>query len=334
MRKFFINLVCFSILPFFIIGTFIYFYIKRDVYQDFGTHKNYSWKYYYQPLGDVSTKKLLNSSIQYNSFIFGSSRTCSLHACYLQKKISNSSFFHYANWNETVGGVYAKMNLLDSLGYRMDNVFIFFDTDGTFANDGKCHDDYYLLTNESRFDYYFNHLKDFIPPNLDSTKFKLLFFNEVNKEAFPNWESDIRTNDSNHNCSDSTISSYGYQEFGKNYIDKIDSLKRTGFLYSRSKKELFIEKQISPYEYTMMFKICNLLKKHKSHYYIVITPLYDQLKFDAMDMQLIKNVFGDNVYDFSGINRITDNECNYPDKKHFLPYVSKTIVDSIINSRQ
>jgi len=42
-------------------------YINRDVYEDFGHHKNYSWKYNFQGLGDISTKKLLQSSLPYNS---------------------------------------------------------------------------------------------------------------------------------------------------------------------------------------------------------------------------------------------------------------------------
>jgi hypothetical protein len=322
MRKFIIRLVFFLSIIFFPIITL---YIERDVYSDFGYHKNYSWKYFFQQLGDISTKKLLNSSINYNSFIFGSSRSTSLSACYLQKKIRNSRFFHYAAWNETIGGIYAKLKLLDSLGYRLDNIIIYFDTDMTFFGDGKCQpSDHYLLTNKNKYLYYYDHFQEFIAfPTYD--KIKILLGYKVNGEIFPNWESDIVTNDSNSTCSESFLNKYGADT-------RINSLKEDGFLYKRTKSEKFKAIQISPYEENVLIKIKDILKKHKSKYYIVITPLSDQLKFNTADMQIIKKIFDNNVYDFSGINKITDNKYNYPDVKHFKPYISKYIIDSIIEN--
>src|SRR6185369_17091608 len=125
MKRFVVNTICFfGILLLAVIPPTL-LYIERDVYSDFGNYKNYSWKYNFQGLGDISTKKLINSSIAYNSFIFGSSRSAELYACYLNKKIKNARFFHYANWYETIGGIYAKLKLLDSLKYHLDNVIIY-----------------------------------------------------------------------------------------------------------------------------------------------------------------------------------------------------------------
>jgi len=81
MKKFILNLIKFLFLPIFITSVLIYFYIYRDVYKDFYVYKNYSWKYSFQALGDLSTKKLLNSKEKYNSFIFGSSRSVSVYGC-------------------------------------------------------------------------------------------------------------------------------------------------------------------------------------------------------------------------------------------------------------
>jgi hypothetical protein len=60
------------------------------------------------------------------------------------------------------------------------------------------------------------------------------------------------------------------------------------------------EKQISNYEETLLVRIEKLLKKHRAEYYIIITPLYDQLKFNTSDSQIIKKIFNDNVYIFPG----------------------------------
>lgn len=330
MKKFILKILSFCSIPFLIITVITCLYIKRDVYSDFGYHKNYSWKYLFQQLGDISTKKLLNSSTNYNSFIFGSSRSTNVYACYLQKKIKNSRFFHYATWSETIGGIYAKLKLLDSLAYSIDNAFIYFDTDYTFKNDDKWHhSDHYLLTNENKFTYYWKHYRTFFS-FLDENKIKILLGYKVSGAIFPNWESDYETNDSNHICSDSILMEYGKIELSEEFMNKISSLKKSGFLFKRSELQRFKEKQISSNEEDVMIKIKEIFEKHATKYYIAITPLYDQLKFNISDIQIIKKIFDVNVIDFSGINEVTNKDYNYPDRIHFLPYVSKNIIDSLI----
>jgi hypothetical protein len=324
--KFFFPLVCFILL----IG---FYYAKRDIYLDFGPYKNYSWKYSYQSLGDISTKKLLQSPVKYNSFIFGSSRSVGLYACYLQKKINKSQFFHYANWNETIGGIYAKMRLLDSLGLPFNNVFIYLDTDYTFDNEGICNNnDHYLLTGDNKYVYYLKHFRSFIPPLLDIDKLKILAGLKVTG-VYPNWTSDLVTNDSNRLCGDDVLDHYDDTKMDKSYAHKIDSLKASGFLYKRPNKQLYKPNQISNSEVKILDKILALLHKHKAHYYVVLTPLYDQLKFSEKDSQILKTEFGNNLYDYSGINSITNDESNYPDKRHFLPYISKVMVDHILSNQ-
>jgi hypothetical protein len=307
-------------------------YVERDVYEDFGYHKNYSWKYNFQGLGDIATKKLLQSSKPYNSFIFGSSRSAELYACYLNKKIDHSCFFHYANWFETIGGIYAKLRLLDSLKYNIDNVVIYLDTDGTtFKDEGRISPtEHYLLTNQSRANYCFTHYKMFFSA-LTLDKMKILLGLKVTGMVFPNWESDPITNDHRHICSDRILEEYGKTEMDQAYVRKIDSLKRIGVLFKRSNLTYKNkERQISFSEEKVLLKIKGLLKKHNTNYYIVITPLYDQMKFDCIDMQILGSIFGRNLYDFSGVNEITNNEYNYLDGLHFRPCISKQMIDSIL----
>jgi hypothetical protein len=330
MRKFIFKALYFASPLIIIILISSLLYIKRDVYADFGHKKNYSWKYSFQQLGDISTKKLLSLSTDYNSFIFGSSRTTGVYACYLQKKIPNSKFYHYACWNETIGGIYEKMRLLDSLGYKIDNVIVYFDTDVTFKNDGKCQSsDHYLLTKEKKSKYILNHYKTFFS-GLNLERFKILLGYQVEGEIFPNWESDLNTNDPDHTCTDSIIDSYGDLIEDEMYYHKIDSLRACGFLYDRPNVQSFKEKQISNFETNVLLDLKGLFYKHHTNYRIVITPLYDQLKFDPSDLQTIRNCFGENVYDFSGKNEITKNIYNYALREHFQNYISKNILDSII----
>jgi hypothetical protein len=330
MKKFLTGILYFFCPPFFLMTGL---YIKSDVYMDFGKYENYSWKYYYQSLGDISTKKLLSSSVKYNSFIFGSSRATSLYACYLQKEIPNSAFFHYANWSEPIGGIYDKIKLLDSMGYKLDNVFVYLDTDYSFFNEGKGQKEHYLLANENKYVCYLKHYKTFFFSTLDFNKLKILFGFRPDLESFPNSKSDKETNDPFHVCSDSVINSYGNSPFTKLYLHRMDSLKKTGFFYSRPKSEIVKDPQVSLGEKAIMKKIREIFNKHHTKYYIIITPLYDQMKFNSSDRQAINEFFGKkNVFDFSGINEITSNEYNYHDLKHFQPYVSKNMVDSILKN--
>ena len=191
MRRFFIRLLFFIALPALIITLYTGFYIKRDIYLDFGPYKNYSWKYYYQSLGDLSTKKLLNSPVKYNSFLLGSSRITGLYACYLQKQIKNSRFFLYANWDETIGGIYAKLHLLDSLGYKLDNVIMYMDSDDIFSENGDCKpNDHYLLIHENKYFNLWKHYWSMVPIPFDLAKSKIILgFTPTGKE-FPDWEAD------------------------------------------------------------------------------------------------------------------------------------------------
>jgi hypothetical protein len=333
MRIFLKTLGIFLIFPAIIFILALLIYIKHDVYADFGNHKNYNWKYYFQQLGDISTKKLLNNStIEYNSFVFGSSRSTSIYACYLQKKIPGSQFFHYGNWNETVGGIYAKLHLIDSLGLSIDNVFIYFDTDYTFRGDGKCSPaDHYLLTKNSKFSYLKRHFNSFYK-NFSVDKLRIILGLKVEGKVYPNKLSDVHTNDYNHICSPEIIDGYGDVNTSQVFIQKIDSLKASGFLYTRSDSVIYNEKMISDTEALVLKKMLSIFKKHNTNYTIVITPVYDQHKFNAEDSVLLYSLFGENIHDFSGINKITQNEYNYPDRKHFQPYITKMIIDSVIKN--
>jgi len=305
-------------------------YLEKDVYSDFGKKDNYSWKYSFEPLGDINTKKLLASSYKYNSFVFGSSRSISLSACYLQKKIANSKFFHYANWNESIGGVERKLILLDSLGYKIDNAVIYIDNDYTFANDYyTLAEEHYRLTHEAKSKYLAKHYKSYII-HFSLDKLKILAGLRPSGKVFPNWESDLTTNDPNQICNDSTVSVYGKINQSKPFIRMIDSLNNIGFLYQRNAKQQFAKNQIFEQQKKSLNNIKRIFEKHKTKYYVIITPLYDQQKFSINDYGLLLGYFQKNLYDFSGINEITNNIYNYPDRKHFQSYVSKSIIDSVI----
>jgi hypothetical protein len=110
----------------------------------------------------------------------------------------------------------------------------------------------------------------------------------------------------------------------------IDSLKRQGVFYDRPDVQKYEDIQISPGEQKTLIGIKQIFDKHNTMYNIIITPLYDQSKFNRKDRDLIVSLFPGRVVDFSGKNEITEDVYNYPDRKHFQPYIMKNILDSII----
>ncbi len=330
MEQFIKRIISFILPGIGLFGILALLYFRVDPYADFGVKSNYSWKYYFQQLGDLSTKKLVNSSADYNSFIFGSSRTTGIYACYLQERIPGSRFFHYAHWGETIGGINQKIKLLDQRGYDLNNVIIYLDTDVSFEGEGKCRPaDHYLLTGQKQVKTQLKHFKSFFT-NMDVDQLKILLGMRVSGEVFPNWHSDPETNDPTQVCTDSLLQHYAEVLQTPAHIRSIDSMKQAGFLYERPAQQSYLEPQISPAEKNYLYEIKSTFDQHNTHYYVVITPLYDQHKFALEDLQILRECFGDRLYDFSGISDISNNLYNYPDRKHFQPYISKMILDSII----
>jgi hypothetical protein len=308
----------------------LYFYVKTDVYDDFGSNKTLAWNYNFQQLNDISTKKLLTTNQTYNSFVFGSSRSCSVYGCYLQTKLPSSKFFHYANWNETIGGILAKLQYLDAKGYDLKNIMVYIDTDYTFDGEGKLSPmDHYLITKESKFKYYYDHLISFFS-NFDADKLKILVGKGEQTGSFVNRKLDQVTNDFNHECSADEIRKYQYVQSDEEFKQRMDSLKKSGFMYERHKAQQYKSPQISEEEEVMIEQIATLLEKHHSKYFVVLTPLYDQQKLNNRDFGILKKYFKNNIYDFSGKNKYTEDYYNYPDRIHFQNYISKEIIDSVV----
>ncbi|GEM_PF-1186102 len=70
----------------------------------------------------------------------------------------------------------------------------------------------------------------------------------------------------------------------------------------------------------MLQEVKRILETSKINYKVVISPLYEQMKFSNQDYAILKNLFRNNLYDFSG-------------KKIPLPNQKQTITKRVILSR-
>ena len=62
----------------------------------------------------------------------------------------------------------------------------------------------------------------------------------------------------------------------------------------------------------------------------MISPLYDQVKFNPEDLSVLQEVFGHNqVFDFSGVNEFTTSKYNYYETSHYRPHVANEIMKKV-----
>jgi hypothetical protein len=281
--------------------------------------------------GDVSTKTFLNKRkiYHYDSFIFGSSRSCATRSREWKKYLKkNNQPFSYGSWNEQLIGIYKKILLIDSLKDSINNAIIIIDVDKTFANLGynPIMDEHYLISGISKFEYY---KKDFInflqSPELIIESIDYYTFHKRRKYMKGFVDPQLGRLDP-INCdwsvnADSII-----------FLDSAEYYKNSkSAFYERPINQIYSDQLINKQMQEQLKAIAQIFKEHKTNYKIIISPLYDQIKINPTDYKLLQSIFNpENIYDFSGINDITNNMYNYnKDAYHYRnrtgDYLLKTL---------
>lgn len=330
MTSFLKKIILYSI-PFLVLITC---YVVTDPFQNVFYRKVYYFDIMMLARGNASTKVFLQNKdkYHYDSFIFGSSRstahTGKKWATYLSKE---NVPFSFGAWNESIEGVYRRLNLIDSLKCPVKNAFIVIDIDRMFSKSDTLkasdfEDDHYLISEKSRFNYYMHDFLAYLNnPKLILTSIDYKIFKKQRDymEGFIGMkESDMDaiTNDWEVN-SEKKINADS-----ANYYN-IAAAK----FYERPKDQRFSKKLISTNKLNYLNKIEAIFKKHHTNYKIVIAPLYDQIKINKEDLSTLWDVFGkQNVYDYSGINSITNNKYNYHnDVVHYRKKIGDLIFHEI-----
>jgi hypothetical protein len=134
---------------------------------------------------------------------------------------------------------------------------------------------------------------------------------------------------------------YNHYRYNDLFVNRVNNIKNAdpGFqknqFYKRNMTQKFSQKAIYEKQHIFLLEIIRILRKHKCNYKIIINPLYDQLKLSESDYQLIEQIFGKkNIYDFSGINYITNDVDNFDDVLHFKPKIGNLILKQIYTDRK
>lgn len=331
LRKFILSVAKFSIvvLAFFLILLCVYIY--KDPFKAIRDYDDYSMSRVAVNRDHISTETFLKNhqQQQYNSFLLGSSRVLAISIDKWKDKIGldNSPYMFDAS-RETVYGIHSKLQFLDSKGTKLDNVIIFLCRDHSFQD---YHDDvwhltikHYATSGQNKILYHLEYFKSFL--NLEFLKnyidweynqvFKLHMYKHIQQfcNSYDTISNELFLTDYDRNLKENEVKYYNriIHAMTAERSAQIDSLSRIDYDNKKMLKEIKM-----------------ILKKHNSDYRIVLSPLFEQIKYHPEDMKLLQQLFGSNLYDFTGANSITNDYHNYYETSHFKKHIGDTILNTL-----
>jgi len=281
----------------------------------------------------VSTETFVNNypKFKYDSYIFGNSRSMYFHISDWQKHIHSTGCFHFDASGETLYGIERKFQFLHDRGVVIKNALLVIDQSvcANTRNMGEAHlfrkDP--LLSGEKKIDFQTNCLKAFFDIKFLTAYISLLFTHRVSKKA----TDDLLLNTVSEHY-DETTNELSFPLYDSIIEKNKDSFyrPRANVFYIRDTARKYANQTIKDEQKKLFYNIKRILDEDQTTYRVVISPLYDQVKFDSTDLKILFSIFGESdVYDFSGINEITQNKYNYYENSHYRPFIANRIMDSI-----
>ncbi len=270
----------------------------------------------------VSTELYLRNkdTYHYNSFVFGSSQASGLNTYTWKMYLPDSaSTFLFQAWGENITGVKQKIEWLDGIGARIDNVLIMIDMPGAFTKDQITYDalsmKHYALSKDPEWLYHAREYYNFIqkPSSwIDYTKQKInrqgeaLSYDSVTNDFFvdnaQNYEA-IPKQDSLSQCTEQTRRNF----FLRNATVSEEDVKMAPSVIDES-------------FFSTLQAIRDVLDKHHTDYYVIVTPIYRYTNpyMNPEDLRVLQDVFGENrVYDFTTKKEYTSDYNDFFDPVHF-----------------
>lgn len=281
----------------------------------------------------VSTQTFINNNpkYNYNAFIFGNSRSRFFEINTWKKYIHTDNCFHFDASDETLLGITRKLKFLNNNHVPISHVLIILDYSTFFQIEekkGHLFISHPTLSEQNWFSFQLEFFKSFLSPDFLRAYLDFKFNNKV-KDYMKN---DFLLNDAPIDYNNK------YNEMKFSNFEEIIKKNATGF-YNENKMKVFYQRDtiqkyspevIKNSQLLMLNQMSNILKSNKTNFKIIINPLYDQMKLNLNDINTLNNVFGkENIYDFSGINIITNDFHNYYENSHYRPHIADSIMKNI-----
>lgn len=266
----------------------------------------------------------------YNSFIFGNSRSrYYMVDDWKQYLDSTSSCFHMDASNETLRGIYLKLKYIDNTSEIRNCLLIM---DNSILSSDQCRTDSYLFfpspqttPEHDGLKFQVSGIKTFLNPKFLFAYTDLLITGKV-KPYMRKWKVfnenerhyDYVTNETTYPARDAIIANGDY------YTDRI----LNAFPKNRPSDQQYAEPVLAEHHIQLLREIRQVFSDNNTNYKLIISPAYDQVKLAESDYAILKEMFGsESVFDFSGINDITQDYHNYYDFSHYTSDVCSYILN-------
>lgn len=283
----------------------------------------------------VSTELYLGKAPkqQYNSFIFGSSRTMAYrHSDWLTHLPKGAVPFSFDAHQETLWGIEKKVRTLDKLGTPLDNIVLLIDPLNTFTPMTNSSGQLYIkdprISGESKFVFQKSFLESWFSDLFFVKYLDYTFFGTVR----PYMEGMLTID--NSNLVDPVSGERNIDIEASVQLDE-DAFynERSANFYARDTTQFVNYPAMITSEHEVALNyIAAVFRDHGSLYEIVISPAYDLQAIAPEDKEKLVSIFGkEHVHDYSGMNSITTNQHNYFESSHYRPHVGRWILDDIYN---
>jgi hypothetical protein len=329
MKLFLKNVLKFSLIGLIPLLILTLGYLYYDPFKVVKSYNDYSHSAVVLNRDFTSTEMFLKNQAKekYNSFVFGSSRTLAFRPHPWAKYLPNQAKpFIFEAAGESIYGIYTKLKYLDAKKVQIDNALLIICRDHSFANDanhsGHLYIKHPITSGESNFDFHWLFYKAYLNPRFLFCFHIFTFTN--NYKPYMDGCIDYKNKKVRINSQTNEATNVYYEdELAKN--EDTYYAKRETMFYKRSGEKIDSVDRINKKHLFMLGEIKKILAKNKTNYKVVLTPLYEQVKFSKNDFKILKATFGTNLYDFTGKNKFTENKRNYYETSHFRPNVGDSI---------
>ena len=272
---------------------------------------------------------LESSNTKYNAFIFGSSRSKAFKTWFWEKHLpENATAYHMGVNDESLYGIERKLQFLDSIGYKPEYILLTLDhrlLSLSKNNEAHIFRDYYKLTGETASSFYQRFFIAFLKPGFLSSYWDYKQNGKVPEEGSFLWDPGFKFHENSGDIDYTRMDKAIAEDSLRFYRDNAETFHDR----TPSVSERYLKDDALKY----IRKFAKIAKKHGTEVQVIVTPNYDQVSIHPKDLKVLKTLFGkSNVHDFSGANEITNSISNYYEHKHFKPYISNRIMQSVYGS--
>jgi hypothetical protein len=277
----------------------------------------------------VATETFLSNypAYKYDSFIFGNSRSRFYEIDSWTKYINSERCFHYDASVESLYGIYKKFTFLEENNVQIANALIVLDFSTLKVvknSSGHLFIKHPKLSGQNKINFQFEFIKAFY-----SFKFLHAYLDFKINGGVKDYmkvgallddtpiEYNSVYNEMKLKVIDDSIKAYPTVYYNQNRIKQF---------YKRDSIQAYNPQIIKNEQIVMLNDIRRIFNKNNTSFKVIISPLYDQLKLNSEDVNILRKIFGDNnVFDFSGKNRFTYDLHNYYETSHYRPIVCDSI---------